>query len=276
MKKSMFKVLGLLMALVMMLSLIPMAAAERGELPDDRDPVIVGSGNCGGEGDGSNLGWELDSVGNLTIYGIGTMGFDANAPWYAHRDSVRSVYIDSYVTSIADGAFNQCGNLEEITIPASVTEIGENAFSSCDNLKQIKFEGDAPAVETNAFDAAVATLCFAPGAEGWMDSDAYDGIAGTWNGYKLAPWAEIKVEGNDMAVDFFAAKSCKVMFVVLNPDGKFVKAEAYNASAGATEWSPDTSNIAVSQHDFKVLFLKNESSGNPWVALSPVLEYTGN
>ena len=34
---------------------------------------IVASGYCGGEGDGKNLSWTLDSAGTLTISGKGAM-----------------------------------------------------------------------------------------------------------------------------------------------------------------------------------------------------------
>ena len=34
---------------------------------------IVASGYCGGEGDGKNLSWTLDSAGTLTISGTGAM-----------------------------------------------------------------------------------------------------------------------------------------------------------------------------------------------------------
>ena len=36
-------------------------------------PVIIASGYCGGEGDGTNLTWKYDSSGTLTITGTGAM-----------------------------------------------------------------------------------------------------------------------------------------------------------------------------------------------------------
>ena len=41
------------------------------------------------------------------------------------------------VTSIDEGAFDCCTNVQSITIPASVTSIGERAFAWCENLTSI-------------------------------------------------------------------------------------------------------------------------------------------
>lgn len=55
---------------------------------------IVASGYCGGEGDGKNLTWTLDSEGVLTISGLGKMKDYENdnknrAPWYSSRKSLK-------------------------------------------------------------------------------------------------------------------------------------------------------------------------------------------
>lgn len=53
--------------------------------------------------------------------------------------------------SIGDGAFRNCGALENIIIPASVKEIGENAFFDCSNLQKVTFLGDLPKLGRNVF-----------------------------------------------------------------------------------------------------------------------------
>ncbi|MGN1065620.1 MAG: leucine-rich repeat protein [Thermoguttaceae bacterium] len=42
--------------------------------------------------------------------------------------------IPSSVTSIGDGAFDNCPSLSSIKIPSSVTSIGDGAFDGCPNL----------------------------------------------------------------------------------------------------------------------------------------------
>ena len=73
------------------------------ELP--AEPI---SGYCGGEGDGTNLTWTLDSDGVLTIRGTGKMRDFSNSkdvPWYSYRTSISNVIIGNAVTSIGLGSF---------------------------------------------------------------------------------------------------------------------------------------------------------------------------
>ena len=91
--------------------------------------IVEFNGMCG-----DNLYWSLnDETGALTIFGEGEMynyaDNDANrAPWYAHRESIISVIVETGVTSIGNGAFVGCYGLTSIEIPSSVTSIGESAF----------------------------------------------------------------------------------------------------------------------------------------------------
>ncbi len=94
---------------------------------------IVDSGYCGGEGDGTNLTWTLDSDGVLTISGTGAMAeylyySDSNAPWYSHSADIVRAEIGSGVTSIGWWAFYECRSLTSVTIPECVTYIGTDTF----------------------------------------------------------------------------------------------------------------------------------------------------
>ena len=104
---------------------------------------VISNGTCGGEGDGSNLAWTLESEGmfdnnaTLRITGTGTMAaYDEfePAPWNSSRVSIQSVIIGEGVTSIGDYAFYECSNLASATVPESVTSIGAHAFSGCRSL----------------------------------------------------------------------------------------------------------------------------------------------
>lgn len=104
---------------------------------------VISGGTCGGEGDGSNLAWTLESEGmfdnnaTLRITGTGTMAaYDEfePAPWNSSRVSIQSVIIGEGVTSIGDYAFYECSNLASATVPESVTSIGAYSFSSCRSL----------------------------------------------------------------------------------------------------------------------------------------------
>lgn len=82
---------------------------------------IVASGNCGAEGDGSNIKWELDSNGTLTISGEGEI--TSREPWDEYNQQIKTLIIENGVTNMYYSAFNMCRNLESIFIPESVTKI---------------------------------------------------------------------------------------------------------------------------------------------------------
>ena len=79
------KLLGLALALVLVLSLVPAAA---------RAAETVASGTCGANGD--NLTWNLDSDGLLTISGTGNMAdytaYD-DVPWASNRQAIKRLTI---------------------------------------------------------------------------------------------------------------------------------------------------------------------------------------
>lgn len=87
---------------------------------------------------------------------------------------------------------------EGIYVPEGVTSLGDRALYDCKysygeqigTLKAAYFSGDAPTTfgQEVFFNFDGFTIYYVPGTSGWTDSDAYDAAAGTWNGYKLAPW----------------------------------------------------------------------------------------
>ncbi len=109
--------------------------------------TVVASGTCGAEGDGSNLTWTLTDGGTLTISGEGAMenyyyyydiqGGRTDAPWFDLRENVKTVIMESHVTSIGNYAYYQCDSLVSVSIPNTVTNIGNSAFSDCRLIVEI-------------------------------------------------------------------------------------------------------------------------------------------
>ena len=93
------------------------------------------SGTCGAEGDGSNLEWNLDVNGVLTISGSGVMKdyFPfTDVPWYDHINSFNCLVIEEGITHIGSCAFGYCtGFTGSLTIPNSVETMGNYAFMGC-------------------------------------------------------------------------------------------------------------------------------------------------
>lgn len=108
-----------------------------------RTSKIVGSGFCGGEGDGRNLSWTLDKKGTLRITGCGKMLSVPEItvlPWYDFRESIKAIIAYEGVTNISDGAFWGCSKLTSATVPSSVTSIGDLAFNDCWRLTSVTLQ----------------------------------------------------------------------------------------------------------------------------------------
>ena len=122
--------------------------------------ITTASGTCGGEGDGTNLTWKLDSNGTLTITGTGKMCdyieitdqyIIPTIPWMNIIDSIRNVIIGEGVTSIGNGAFYNCYNLTSAAISNSVKSIGDYAFSSCLDLTSVTIPNSVTSIGMYAF-----------------------------------------------------------------------------------------------------------------------------
>ena len=98
------------------------------------------SGTCG-----SDLTWNLDEQGILTISGTGGMYSYSSVvqPWLSHLETITTVIIESGVTDIGGNAFEDCTNLKSVTISDTVTYIGKWAFAGCTGLEEINYNAAA-------------------------------------------------------------------------------------------------------------------------------------
>jgi serine/threonine protein kinase len=64
--------------------------------------------------------------------------------------------ISDSVTSIGDGAFEDCWSLQSVTIPDSVTSIGESAFDGCKALQSVTIPDSVTSIGESAFDGCKA------------------------------------------------------------------------------------------------------------------------
>ena len=103
--------------------------------------IVKDSGECG-----ENASWTLYKDGNLVISGTGAM---TKTPW--DEEDIKSVVVESGITSICGSAFECYENLTSVTIEGSTTSIGDDAFESCYALTSVIFEGSTNTIGTCAF-----------------------------------------------------------------------------------------------------------------------------
>ena len=129
------KVISLFLSLAMLLSIVSVV--------DFSAYADVQRGSCG-----DNVTYSLDTeTGVLTISGTGDMYY---GPFYENTN-IKSVIIESGVTSIGDEAFSGCRSLTNVTIPDSVTSIGDSAFYNCASLTSVTIPDSVTSIGDDAF-----------------------------------------------------------------------------------------------------------------------------
>ena len=164
MKNSFRKFVSALLALIMVVSIIPMSVFTAS---------AVTSGTCG-----DNLTWILYADGELVISGAGEMEdynyYSIYAPWKNYRSSIKKVTIKDGVTSIGSSAFYYCESLTSITIPDSVTSIGSWTFYDCSSLTSITIGAGVTSIGSYAFsDCKSLTSITIPDSVTSIDNDVF-------------------------------------------------------------------------------------------------------
>ena len=153
MKKSIIKVLSVVLVVVITLTAAPLSGFVGLELPEwlnfSIESSAATSGTCG-----DNLTWTFDeSTGILTISGTGAM-YDyssSSIPWYSYKYKINNVVIDNGITTIGDYAFSGCSNLTSVTIGNSVTTIGNDAFYKCTGLTSVTIPDSVTTIGSYTF-----------------------------------------------------------------------------------------------------------------------------
>lgn len=111
------------------------------------------SGTWGEDTSGSGT-WELnESTGVLTISGSGDIPSDSTYeyfPWADYASSIKSIIINSGITSIGYYAFSRTAVIS-VTIADTVTTIGENSFANCTSLTTVNLPESMTSILRYAF-----------------------------------------------------------------------------------------------------------------------------
>ena len=105
------KFTAIILSMIMVFGFLPIIPNNLTQVQADAGNTDISSGTCG-----DGLNWTLDDEGKLTISGMGAMNNYTNSagcPW--DKEKVKSVEIQSGVTSIGDYAFAWCTGLTSIS-----------------------------------------------------------------------------------------------------------------------------------------------------------------
>lgn len=139
MKKSVLRVISLLLAVIMLTGGAPLGGISQLDfsLPfSAKASAAQATGSCG-----ESVTYSLNN-GVLTVSGTGDMTDFANAnevPWRLYLGSITTVNITGGVTSIGSFSFKLCA-LTQIEIASTVTKIGNDAFAQCLSLSTVTFK----------------------------------------------------------------------------------------------------------------------------------------
>ncbi len=161
MKKTVKKLISVLLVSVMLLTMAPLSGFMGISLPTvDLGKLFTPKASAATTGTcGENLTWTLDNHGNLTISGEGDMydyADSASTPWYDVRKTIKKLSVASGVTSIGNYAFAECSSLISVSIgnDSLMTDIGICAFDDCTELTSIDFGSNSrlEIIDSSAFD----------------------------------------------------------------------------------------------------------------------------
>lgn len=97
---------------------------------DDLTGDIIATGPLG-----KDIYYVLYSNGNLLVRGTGEMynyDIDGNQSPFLNNNEIQTVVVSEGVTSIGENVFENCQNMESITLPTTLTSIGHAAFMQAD------------------------------------------------------------------------------------------------------------------------------------------------
>ena len=199
------RILSILLAVLMLLSALPLGIVDTAWAISSRD-TVVDSGTCGGTLNNSQLmKWTLTSDGTLTISGEGNM---FGAPWSQYKSKIKKVVIGEGVESISDNAFHYYENLRSVSLPSTLTSIGEAAFWACSSLQSITLPNNLTHIGLNAFRACHSlTQVLIPASVTNIDGSAFECCTGL---------TDVVFEGNSLefgsGATFYDCTSLKNVF----------------------------------------------------------------
>ena len=178
----------------------------------DKSSEIVGSGTS------SNMNWNLNRNGVLTITGIGKMPNygSSDQPWYKYKEDIRRVIVGEGITSVGDSAFYEYYNISKVTMSSTVTSIGSGAFSGCTSLidvsipKTVTTIGDYSFQNCTSLESVVIEANSKKGFETVIGQSVFNGCKGL---------ISVTIPGNVISIGNYAFSNCKSLEELTIPEG---------------------------------------------------------
>ena len=151
MKKNVKRAAVILMAVLMLVTAIPMNGIVGTDLFASKASAaeLAPTGQCG-----ENAYWTFDSeTGLLTISGTGEMNdysYNRNSPFY-NNTLIKNITIEDGITNVGEYLFSECRYLISVSIPNSVTTICGSAFRSCSKLSNVNMSNGVKCIGRYAF-----------------------------------------------------------------------------------------------------------------------------
>ena len=135
--------------------------------------------------DASMLVVENIDLSGTNIMSIGGFGYRDYNPSKPSKQTLKKIILPNTCTSIVEGTFNGCRNLQTVIAPG-VTEIGKKAFFNCIGLENLTISAlDKYGLYDTSFDGCPPiTLTFSSLAEN-ITPLTYNGTTGTTGYYKI-------------------------------------------------------------------------------------------
>ena len=202
----------------------------------DKSSEVVGSGTS------SNINWNLNGNGVLTITGTGKMPDygSSNQPWYKYKEDIKRVIVGEGITSIGNHAFYQYyNNISKVTIPSTMTSIGSGAFSGCTSLDKIALPEKLTVIGSSAFsgctsliDVAIPKAVTTIGSYSFQSCTSLESVvieANSKKGFETVigesafngcnGLISVTIPGNVISIGNYAFSNCKSLEELTMPEG---------------------------------------------------------
>ena len=206
-------------------------------------------------GTDDNISWNYnESTKVLNISGSGEMKDYSlvDAPWIAYNQYIKTVKINSGITSIGIDAFGYCTALTNVTIPDSVTSIGEDAFRFCTSLMNVTIPSSVTSIGLGAFsNCRSLTSVMIPDSVTSIRSHAF---------YRCSSATSVTIGNSVTTIGGRAFEGCTGLTSVTIPDSVTdIGYAAFECCSNLTSYSVDKNNLYYASDSYGCLYNKSKT-----------------